>query len=865
METIHVMFDELTAMASEHNCLGPSINQFQDNDSSAEDTSILKFSPISKDKADEFIQEENYENLDGNMLLSPYHTPIFEEAESSSSAEDPSNLHVITLVQPSTHVWIKAHPLDQVIGDPSMLVMTRSKLSTDSKKCNYSKWLWKNKSDAENIVIRNKSRLVAKGYKQEEDIDFEESFAPVARLEAVRMFVAYAAHKNFTIFQMDVKTTFIIGLLKEEVYVSQPDDFVDPDFPDHVYRLKKALYGLKQAPKVWYDKLSSFLIEHHFTKDFSKRFANLMKNNVEMSMIGELKFFLGLQVHQYPRSIFISQSQYAIELLKKHGMDECDSMSTPMATARLDDDLQGTPTDQTKYQSMIGGIMYLTASRPDIVVATFVCEKLVRWSSKKQDCTALCTTEAEYVSLSACCAQVIWMRTQLFDYGYKFNKIPMYCDSKSAIAISCNPVQHSRTKHIDILYHFIKEHVERGTVELFTKALPKERFEYLVHRIEFIIAQPQKKDVPQDQLCPPNKRFDLMDANKKFDMVNPQCPNESKILANILINHPLIFNIAGSALELTMTVVDFKRIFQSPQDTNNKNAGFVAAPTFRQMVPFILRDLKFSMKLKSPSNFVSKGIPQPWQTLCKIFARCLTTQVTGHDQPPEGLHYSLMHPTTLIPYPWFTKMIIDHYMTKHPDISRRVHDNYHRVENDDLVKNIFSSGKNKEGVGIKIPDWGESSAQLKSTVIRLRVPPRRQDPKTPIPTAAGIDNIAKAKEHMVDEELDEMLKGAKNVDFDAFIDDVLNSQEDLATRIEPKNDKESLEAEKDADMVNVTNDDKEEESPRTHIAPLSLDKETLQELAVLTEDAPSSTDKEKLKELTVTNLSPSSSSSKPNI
>ncbi|GJV63518.1 hypothetical protein Tco_1474346 [Tanacetum coccineum] len=198
---------------------------------------------------------------------------------------------------------------------------------------------------------------------------------------------------------------------------------------------------------------------------------------------------------------------------------------------------------------MIKGLMYLTASRPDIAFATFVCvpyqarptvkhlkevkrifrylrqsynmglwyskdssfeliaysdanhtgchddckstsgglqflgEQLVRWSSKKQDCTALCTTEAEYVSLSACCAQVIWMRTQLFDYGYKFNKIPMYCDSKSAIAISCNPVQHSRTKHIDIWFHFIKEHVERGTVELFTKALPKERFEYLVHRI----------------------------------------------------------------------------------------------------------------------------------------------------------------------------------------------------------------------------------------------------------------------------------------------------------------------------------------------------------------------------------------------
>ncbi|GJV96299.1 retrovirus-related pol polyprotein from transposon TNT 1-94 [Tanacetum coccineum] len=208
---------------------------------------------------------------------------------------------------------------------------------------------------------------------------------------------------------MDVKTTFLNGPLKEEVYVSQPEGFIDPEFPDHVYRLKKALYGLKQAPRAWYDKLSSFLIEHGFTKgiidptlftrrhgedillvqvyvddiifgltnpNFSKHFANPMKNNFEMSMMGELKFFLGLQVHQSPCGIFISQSQYAIELLKKHGLDECVSMSTPMATERLDADLQGTPTDQTTYRRMIGGLMYLTASRPDIAFATFTVKHL---------------------------------------------------------------------------------------------------------------------------------------------------------------------------------------------------------------------------------------------------------------------------------------------------------------------------------------------------------------------------------------------------------------------------------------------------------------------------------------------------------
>ncbi|GJS55274.1 retrovirus-related pol polyprotein from transposon TNT 1-94 [Tanacetum coccineum] len=229
------------------------------------------------------------------------------------------------------------------------------------------------KTDAENTVIRNKFRLIAKGYCQEEGIDIEESFAPVARLEAVRMFVAYAAHKNFTIYHMDIKTAFLNGPLKEEVYVSQPNGFADPDFPDHVYHLRKALYGLKQAPKAWYDKLSSFLIENHFTKDFSNKFAKLMKNNFEMSMMGEMKFFLGLQIHQSPCGIFISQSQYTLEILKKHEMDGCDSISTLMATSKLDVDLQDTPTNQTKYHSMIGGLMYLIASRPDIAFATFIC------------------------------------------------------------------------------------------------------------------------------------------------------------------------------------------------------------------------------------------------------------------------------------------------------------------------------------------------------------------------------------------------------------------------------------------------------------------------------------------------------------
>nr|GEU89710.1 retrovirus-related Pol polyprotein from transposon TNT 1-94 [Tanacetum cinerariifolium] len=225
-------------------------------------------------------------------------------------------------------------------------------------------------------------------------------FKEVLRMEAIRIFLAYAAHKSFFVFQMDVKSAFLHGSLKEDVYVCQPEGFIDADHPSHVYKLNKALYGLKQTPRAW--------------------------------------------------------------------------LSQPRSTSRR---LKG---------------LFVISEEPLIGVFG---EKLVSRSSKKQDCTTLSTAEAEYVSLSACCAQVLWMRTQLTYYGFHFNKIPIYCDSKSAIAIYCNPVQHSRTKHIAFRYHFIKEHVEKGTIELyfvktdyeladlFTKALPADRFNYFVRRL----------------------------------------------------------------------------------------------------------------------------------------------------------------------------------------------------------------------------------------------------------------------------------------------------------------------------------------------------------------------------------------------
>nr|GFA56661.1 integrase, catalytic region, zinc finger, CCHC-type, peptidase aspartic, catalytic [Tanacetum cinerariifolium] len=285
------------------------------------------------------------------------------------------------------------------------------------------KWLWKNKRDEENIVIRNKSRLVAKGYAQKEGVDFEEKFAPVARLEAVRFFIAYAAHKSFTVYQTNVKKAFLYGPMKEEVYVNQPDGFVDPYHPDKVYRLKKALYGLKQAPRA--------------------------------------------------------------------------CIGTPMATKHLDADLSGTLVDQMKYHSKVGALMYLTASRPDIMHATCFCARYKAQPTEKH-LTAV--------------KQIFWYLKDTIHMGLWYPKdtgfeLTAFSDSdhagcldsrkstSGAIAISCNPVQHSRTKHIDVRYHFIKEKVEKGIIELvfvgteylladlFTKALPEERFKYLVRRL----------------------------------------------------------------------------------------------------------------------------------------------------------------------------------------------------------------------------------------------------------------------------------------------------------------------------------------------------------------------------------------------
>nr|GEZ65036.1 hypothetical protein [Tanacetum cinerariifolium] len=446
------------------------------------------------------------------MSNDPYFGILIPKATSDQS----SSTDVIhTVVHPDHQIsnhnskWTKDHPLENIIDELARLVSTRLQLHEQALLCYYDAFLSSVEPKTYKDSLTQSCWIEAMQYelnefeRLEEGIDFEESFTPVARLEAIRIFLAYAAHMNMVVYQMDVKTAFLNSNLREE-----PDGFVDPDNPNHVYKLKKALYGLKQASRAWYDMLSSFLISQDFSKGLVDPTLFIRRNGNDlllMSMMGKISFFLGLQISQNPRGIIINQSKYALESLKKYGFESCDPVDTPMVEkSKLDEDREGQAVDPSHYRGMIGTLLYLTASRPDLQFAICMCaryqarptekhvhavkrifrylrgtvnrglwypkdssvaltafayadhsgcqdtrrstsgsvqflgERLISWSSKRQKSAAISSTEAEYIALSGCCAQILWIKSQLSDYGLVFNKIPMYCDNKSAIALCCN-------------------------------------------------------------------------------------------------------------------------------------------------------------------------------------------------------------------------------------------------------------------------------------------------------------------------------------------------------------------------------------------------------------------------------------------
>ncbi|GKD05826.1 retrovirus-related pol polyprotein from transposon TNT 1-94 [Tanacetum coccineum] len=350
----------------------------------------------------------------------------------------------------------------------------------------------------------------------------------------------------------------VIGFFNEEVSWQKPLGFGFIDFakPNHVYRLKKALYGLKQAPKAWYDRLKAFLIKHDyiigmvdntlFTKkkdpnliivqiyvddiifrstcqEMCDEFAKIMHDEFEMSMMGELNFFLALQIKQLEDGIFFNQSKYIKEMLKKFGLEDSKPMKTPISTEmKLTKDVEGESIDNTKYRGMIGSLLYLTESRPDIMFnvclyarfqedpKTSHLEAVTRifqyvkgtthlelWYPKGSDietiqtAIAISITKAEYVSIEKACQQALWMKQALIDYGIRLDDIPIMCDNKGAIDLSKNLVQHFRTEHIEIRHHFLRDDVKKGNIsiekvssedniaDILTKPLKSEPFNYL--------------------------------------------------------------------------------------------------------------------------------------------------------------------------------------------------------------------------------------------------------------------------------------------------------------------------------------------------------------------------------------------------
>jgi hypothetical protein len=259
------------------------------------------------------------------------------------------------------------------------------------------------------VVTRNKARIVAKGYDQVTGLDFEETFAPVARLESIRILLAYAAHHSFKLFKMDVKSAFLNGPIKEEVYVGQPPGFEDDMYPDHVYKLSKTLYGLKHASVAWYECLRDFLISNAFkvgkadptlfTKTCNgdlfvcqiyvddiifgstnqkscEEFSRVMMHKFEMLMMGELNYFLGFQLKQLKEGTFISQTKYTQDFLKRFGMKDAKPAKMPMGTnGHLDPNKGGKSIDKKAYRSMIGSLLHLCASRPDIILSICMCAR----------------------------------------------------------------------------------------------------------------------------------------------------------------------------------------------------------------------------------------------------------------------------------------------------------------------------------------------------------------------------------------------------------------------------------------------------------------------------------------------------------
>ncbi|OMO72757.1 hypothetical protein CCACVL1_17615 [Corchorus capsularis] len=378
----------------------------------------------------------------------------------------------------------------------------------ENKKPIGVKWVYKTKLNSDGSINKLKTTLVVKGYAQHFAVDFNETFAPVARLDTIRLLLALAAQNKWKVYQLDVKSAFLNGFLQEEIYVEQPDDFKVKGNEYKVYLLKKALYGLKQAPRAWYDRINAHLLQCGFQRSPSEPTLYIRSVEADLLIVSlYVDDLLVLGSNQDMHGIFIGQQKYTKEILKKFKMDNCKAVGTPLSQGeKLQKEDGSNKVDETLYRSLVGCLLYLTDTRLDILYAVSLMSKFMHspselhfraakrvlsvfcWCSKKQNTVAQSTTEAEYVAVTVTVNQAIWLKKLLIDLkNAPGGAIKIMVDNQSAIAIAKNLVSHGKTKHFMIKFHFVREMQQAGEVSLnyctseeqladfLTKALPRNR------------------------------------------------------------------------------------------------------------------------------------------------------------------------------------------------------------------------------------------------------------------------------------------------------------------------------------------------------------------------------------------------------
>ncbi|GJU17017.1 retrovirus-related pol polyprotein from transposon TNT 1-94 [Tanacetum coccineum] len=640
--------------------------------------------------------------------------------------------------------WTKDHPLENIIGELARPVSTRLQLHEQALFCYYDAFLTAVEPKTYKDALTQACWIEAM---QEELNEFErlEVWELVPRPDKVMVITLK--------WNLQVKTRRTGREFEETKLVSSQ---------------------LKRASRAWYDMLSSFLID----------IPRLLKGSVDPTLLS------AETISQNPRGIFINQSKYALESLKKYGFDTCDPVDTPMVEkSKLDEDKEGKTVDPSHYRGMIGTLLYLTASRPDLQFAICMCaryqarptekhlnavkrifrylkgtvhrglwypkdssialttfadadhagcqdtrrstsgsmqllgDRLVSWSSKRQKSAAISSTEAEYIALSGCCAQILWMRSQLTDYGFGFNKIPMYCDNKSVIALCCNNVQHSRSKHIDIRFHFIKEHVENGVIKLyfvnteyqladiFTKALGQNRIEFRINKLgmrSFTIMDITKAEqiALDDALVAPANRLKIGKCNLR--------------LSSDLTSKEATLQVVYDVLKLT----PFYKAFQASDDVPEIyiQEFWATASIHNHSIRFKMNNKKHIVNLDGEIRKITEvnvnKLHQPWRSFTAVINKCLIGKSSydilrlSHAQIIWGMYHKknvdyafllwedftyqvenkIHEEVNVMYYPRFTKLIVNFFMSKDPSIPRRNKINWHYARDDSMftIINVIS-------------------------------------------------------------------------------------------------------------------------------------------------------------------------------